>query len=122
MLGGWQEKMNGFEEQCYQLTDHLKDLQAAYNKLLAERNILQLELKSRENTHVSTSSGRDDVSGQAATSPQSSGQPSRPHRPTPTGWVRPPKEARSSFVLTRLRFWHAGWVDRDAAGTPTKSG
>lgn len=79
--------MSGFEAECHQLTEQLKELQRAYEKLQGDNAALELSLRETR----SMPSGREEPVEQAraAASPSPEENPNRPVRPTPKGWVRP---------------------------------
>ena len=74
--------MNTYEAECHQLTDQMRDMQKAFEKLQGEKAALEAALREAG----SPRSVRE-ATGQVASSQPSSSQPSRPVRPTPKGWV-----------------------------------
>ena len=76
--------MNGFEADCHQLSEQLTELQKSYERLQSENAALELSLRETK----STTSGREEHTGQAASSQPTAEPSNRPVRPTPKGWVR----------------------------------
>ena len=94
--------MNTYEAECHQLTDQIRDMQKAFEKLQSDKAALEAALREAR-----PPSDSRDGPGQASTSQPSFSQPSRPLRPTPKGWVchlhlHSPQHARLVFCKPEL--------------------
>lgn len=73
--------MNSFEAECHQLSDQLKEVQRAYERLQSENAALEMNLRAGK---AASFASNDRPLHLTSTSAE---QANRPVRPTPKGWV-----------------------------------